>query len=272
MTFPPITIIGAGNMASHILQGLKRAGVDLDNICVTDHDATKRETLAAQFGVKTQENNQSAIAQGEIIILAIKPQSLHDFATENRAAFSHHPLVISIAAGISCEYLQTLFGDAQNIIRAMPNVCVSVSQGNTILFTTPLVSAEKRKLADEIFSHLGLTQWVMDEKQFDAYTILTGAGPGYVFFILQCIINAAVQLGIPQDAAKEAALQLFSGAAHMAANSDNTLSELQQQVTSKNGVTEKILTTLVAGDFEQLFEQAFKNAYAHGQQLQHLRK
>jgi len=263
-----IVLIGAGHMATHMLNGLKLAGFPLNALHVTDMDEEKLRAIAEQFQVKTSTDNSAAIKQAAIVILAIKPQSIRDFAEQTRAAFAHDPLVVSILAGIPLEKLHQLLG-VQNIVRAMPNICVSIAQGNTIL-CAPHLEASASRTIEALFSLMGVTQWVQDEAELDAYTVLTGAGPGYVFYLLQNIIDAAAALGIQELEAKKAVLQLFAGATQLALNSPASLHTLQQQVTSKKGVTEQVIQTLADGQLEALFAEAFKKAYAHGQQLQHL--
>jgi len=258
---PNITIIGAGHMATYLLSGQARGGIHLTNICITDKDPEKLADLAKLYDVQTSLDNNDAIKRADIVILAIKPQSLKDFAQQHRAAFSHAPTVISILAGIPIAQIAALLGPLP-IIRAMPNILVSLSQGNTILF------ADKQyELVEQFFAPLGIVQWVNEEQQLDAYTVLTGCGPGYLFYMMQCVIDAAVELGISSSDAKAAVLQLFSGAAHMASLSSASLIELQQQVASKKGVTEKLLDTLKEHHMDTIFKQAFSKAYARGQQL-----
>jgi pyrroline-5-carboxylate reductase len=265
---PLMTIIGAGTMATYLLSGLQRAGVDLTHVCITDKDPKKLHLLAQQFAVQTSQDNNPAIMRAAVVILAIKPQSLVAFAQESASAFAHAPLVISILAGIPIAQLHALLGPLP-FVRAMPNLLVSLSQGNTVLFAPIGITAQQHKVAESYFIPLGITQWVDEEKQLDAYTVLTGCGPGYVFFMMQCVIDAAAELGIGHAQAKTAVLQLFSGAAQMAAQNPATLIELQQQVASKKGVTENLLAKLKAGHVDSVFKQAFLDAYAHGQQLQH---
>lgn len=254
-------------MATHLLGGLQRAHFDLTQICITDKDGEKLQQLAKQFHVQTQQDNITAIKGAQMVILAIKPQSLGAFAKECAGAFTHSPLVISILAGISIAQLSQLLGP-QLFIRAMPNILVSLSQGNTILFS-PSLPKEAHQQVQDFFARLGATQWIQTEAQLDAYTVLTGCGPGYVFFLMQCVIDAAAELNIPENDAKNAVLQLFSGAAQMAAQSPHSLQTLQQQVASKGGVTEKLLATLQDDHLEKILKHAFIEAYAHGQQLQH---
>lgn len=257
-----ITIIGAGNMATAIVAGLAHAGVDVSRIWITDKDPKKLDILAKRFSVQTSHDNHQAIKRADIVLLAIKPQSLPEFAAEHQEAFSHKPLIISILSGIPVAQLTKLLG-SMPIVRAMPNILVALSQGNTILF-----SSEKYKNAEDFFAPLGIVQWVSEEKQLDAYTVLTGCGPGYLFFMMQSIIDAAAALGIDEADAKTAVLQLFSGSAQMAMQSPATLIELQQQVASKGGVTEKILFSLTENKIPDLFKQAFLIADAHNQALQ----
>jgi pyrroline-5-carboxylate reductase len=258
---PKIVIVGAGHMASYLLSGLARTGIPLDNICITDKDPQKLAELVKRFAVQTSLDNDAVIRQADVVLLAIKPQSLGDFAQQHHSAFAHKPIVISILAGMPIAQITALLGPMP-IIRAMPNILVSLSQGNTILY------ADKQyELVEQFFAPLGIVQWVDEEQQLDAYTVLTGCGPGYLFYMMQCVIDAAVELGIPEKNAKNEVLQLFSGTAQMATESPYSLIELQQQVASKKGVTEKLLDTLKAQHMDTIFKQAFSKAYARGQQL-----
>ncbi len=255
-------------MTTYLLSGLQRVGITLSHICVTDKNADKLAVLAQTFSVQTSQDNVAAIKAAKVVILAIKPQSLPDFASECVNAFSQETLVISILAGIPIAKLSELLGPL-SFIRAMPNILVSLGQGNTLLFTRPHALVQHGQFAQDLFAHLGLSLWLDEEDLMEAYTVLTGCGPGYVFFMMQTVIDAAANLGIPEEQAKASVLQLFTGAAQMAAQNHTSLIELQERVASKKGMTEKILTFLKRSDMEGIFKQAFLDAYTHGQQLQH---
>ncbi|MGA2654418.1 MAG: pyrroline-5-carboxylate reductase [Gammaproteobacteria bacterium] len=261
MNLPPLTIIGAGHMATYLLNGLAHAGVDLSQVCITDTDEAKLAHLAQRFSVQTSTDNNTAIARAEIVLLAIKPQSLSTFAQQHRDAFSHLPIVISILAGMPIAQISALLGPLP-IVRAMPNILVALSQGNTILF-----APKHYHVVEQIFAQLGVVKWVGAENQLDAYTVLTGCGPGYLFFIMQSVIDAAVALGIPENDAKTEVLQLFAGSARMALESHHSLVELQQQVASKKGVTERILTSLTEQHTQAIFKQAFLDGFTRNQEL-----
>ncbi len=258
---PSITIIGAGHMATNILAGLAHAGTDLSHICITDKDPERLRQLSKQFSIKTSEDNHAAIKGANIVLLAIKPQSLADFAKACKQAFTKDHLIISILAATSISQLQNALGE-HIFIRAMPNILVALSQGQTILFANT-----HQPKVEHFFSPLGVTKWVKDEAQLEAYTLLTGCGPGYLFFIMQSIIDASTKLGIDEKDAKAAVLQLFTGSAQMAKENSASLIELQQQVASKGGITEHILNSLKNDDVTTIFQHAFIDAYHYGQQL-----
>lgn len=261
MNLPSLAIIGAGNMATYLLNGLARAQVDLSSVCITDKDEAKLALLAQRFKVKTDIDNNAAIAKAEMVLLAIKPQSLSIFAKEHSQAFSHSPIVVSILAGMPIAEISALLGPLR-VVRAMPNILVALSQGNTILYAHKHYHA-----VEQLFAHLGVVQWVASENQLDAYTVLTGCGPGYLFFMMQSLIDAAKTLGIPEKQAKAEVLQLFQGSARMALESHHSLIELQQQVASKKGVTERILTSLNDQHLPEVFKKAFADGLAHNQAL-----
>ncbi len=257
-----IAFIGGGNMATSLIGGLLADHVSPARLCVADRDPAQRERLAAQFGVRTSEDNATCAEDADVIVLAVKPQVLHgvceglaDSVRRNR------PLVISVAAGVRTDSLRRWLGGGDiAIVRAMPNTPALLQSGATGLFAGAGVSEEQRDLAEAILRATGLTLWVDDEAQMDIVTALSGSGPAYFFRIMEGLEKAAIAQGLPAQAARLLTLQTALGAARMAMESREAIATLRERVTSPGGTTEQGLLALEDADIDALLGQVLKAA------------
>jgi pyrroline-5-carboxylate reductase len=256
-----ITFIGGGNMAASLIGGLVADHADPSRITVTDLDATRLQTLATRFKVRTATDNAKAVADAQVVVLAVKPQVLRAVAVELADAVqAYRPLVVSIAAGIRSADLQRWLGGSAAVVRAMPNTPALVQTGATGLFASTQVSAEQRDLAESILRTAGLTLWVTDEAQMDAVTALSGSGPAYFFRIMEGLEKAATDLGLARETARLLTLQTALGAAKMALESSESLATLRERVTSPGGTTERGLRVMVENNIDELLAQVLKAA------------
>lgn len=253
MSNPTIAFIGAGNMASSIIGGLVAKGYSPAAIVASDPSPDCLQRLQAQTGVNTLADNQRAIAQADVVVLAVKPQVMKAVLTDLAdTAQQRKPLVISIAAGIEIDSInQWLKGDMP-IVRCMPNTPALVQSGATALYANGRVTETQRQLADDILRAVGIALWVNDESTLDAVTAVSGSGPAYFFLLMEAMQNAGIQLGLSADAAKQLTLQTALGAAQMAIGSDVDAAELRRRVTSPNGTTERAIQVFEEGGFRQL--------------------
>jgi pyrroline-5-carboxylate reductase len=261
MTNTNISFIGAGNMAGSLIGGLVADGWDTNNILVSDPDPARREAIRSQYPVHSGENNISVIEEADIVVLAVKPQIMHQVAKEIRDIVQQKkPLIISIAAGIREQTLSQWLGDSLAIVRSMPNTPALVQSGATGLFANNNVSTEQRDLAETILRAVGLTLWLSDESQMDAVTALSGSGPAYFFYIMEAMEQAGCSMGLSDETARLLTLQTAFGAAKMALECKESTHELRERVTSPGGTTEKALGVLEDGQLKKLFGQALKAA------------
>ena len=243
-----LTFIGGGNMAGALINGLIEDGTPPDRIIVAEPDSERREQLAARFGVHTRDDNLSAAAEADILILAVKPQVLRQVAEELAPALDQgRPLCLSIAAGIRHAALLAWLGGEVPLVRAMPNTPAMLQAGATGLYAPPGVSTEQRELAEHVMRAVGIVVWAEDEAQMDAITAVSGSGPAYFFLFMEAMEKAAVQLGLPAQTARLLVLQTALGASRMALESDLDLATLRLGVTSPGGTTEKAI-----GKFEEM--------------------
>jgi pyrroline-5-carboxylate reductase len=234
--------IGGGNMAQALITGLKNQQFLMRDITVIELNANKREALEQTFGVNTS-NNLADIVASEVIVLAVKPQQLPGLA-KALAPLLNSQMVISIAAGILLADLSRWLGSYQTIVRAMPNTPAQIQAGITGLYAMPSVTPAQIALADQVLGAAGATIWLDSEEKLDAVTAISGSGPAYVFYFIEALQAAAIELGLNGAQAKQLSIATFKGASLLADASHIPISTLREQVTSKGGTTEQGLLSL----------------------------
>ncbi|NOT65202.1 MAG: pyrroline-5-carboxylate reductase [Methylotenera sp.] len=253
-----ISFIGGGNMARAIIGGLKNNGFNMASITVIDPDAQKRAQLATEFHVQTS-NIYIENSNTDAIVLAVKPQQLQEVCTQLSPKISTQ-LVISIAAGIRSQDISRWLGNYQAIVRVMPNTPAQIQAGVSALYAKPSVSLTQREQATTILAAAGLTLWLDDEAKMDAVTAISGSGPAYVFYFIEALTDAAINLGLTPEEARLLALQTFTGASLLASHSTEDVKTLRAQVTSKGGTTEQGILALEAANIKAAMMSAAKAA------------
>jgi pyrroline-5-carboxylate reductase len=252
-----LAFIGGGNMATALIGGLVGRGFPGERIAVADPNRGQCEKLARDYGVAAGADAESAVRAAEVIVLAVKPQLMRDVAAIVAPLLrGTHPLLISVAAGITHASLHAWYGTNAAIVRTMPNRPALIGFGATGLYAPPHVGARQRARAEEIMAAVGATVWVEQETQIDTVTAVSGSGPAYFFLLMEAIEAAARDRGLPAEVARLLTLQTALGAAEMARRSPETLATLREQVTSKGGTTAAALAVLDAADLRGIVARA----------------
>lgn len=257
--YPSLVFIGAGNMAQALSGGLLSKGWPADRITLTDIHQPALDALHARLGVKVGTDNRAAVAQAEVVVLAVKPQVMQSVCTDLAPALAHHPLVISIAAGITTARLTDWLGQ-QALVRVMPNTPALVQTGAAGLFAVDGVTPSQRALATRILESAGLALWFKEETALDAVTAVSGSGPAYFFLLMEAMIDAAGKLGLDADSARRLVLQTALGSARLACDSADAPAELRRKVTSPGGTTAAAIKVFEEGGFASLAEAALTAA------------
>ena len=260
-----ICFIGGGNMATALIGGMLGRGYSASRISVVEIDAKNRARIHEEFAVRAFEDLASGIAGSSTIVLAVKPQQLHEVALQ-LAPLLKGRLLISIAAGIRGRDLAR-WANTQAVVRAMPNTPALIRSGMTGLFALPAVTAKQREQAQSILSAVGKILWLEDEAMLDAVTAISGSGPAYVFYLIEALQTAAVGLGFSAEDARLLSLETFLGASKLAETSPEDVGVLRQRVTSKNGTTERALLSLDANHVAQHIALAAQAAAARSREL-----
>jgi pyrroline-5-carboxylate reductase len=262
-----IAFIGGGNMGEAILAAVVSKGLSSPReVSVSDVSEARRKYLQERFGVTVTPDNRSAITNAEIIILAIKPQTLSAILSELNKHLKPEQLVLSIIAGAK---LNTLIKGLshQKVVRSMPNTPAQIGEGITVWTATPEVTESQKKQAKAILGVMGQEIYVDNEKFMDMATAVSGSGPAYVYYFVEAFIEAAVKIGLPRDVAGRLAVQTLVGATHLLQKSDKKPAELRKAVTSPGGTTAAAIERLGKGDFAGLIAQAVDAAYQRAKEL-----
>ena len=262
---PPIGFIGGGNMASAIIGGLIKQDVPATSIEVVEPLAEARTRLANEFGIAAQSAAGPALARCKVVVWAVKPQSFAEAAHSVRG-LAPDALHLSVAAGIPSESIARWLG-TERVVRAMPNTPALVAQGMTGLFAREAVDTDGRRLIDQVLGATGELMWVDAEESLDVVTAVSGSGPAYVFYFIEAMIEAGVELGLTPEQAHQLAVGTFTGASALAANATEPPSVLRERVTSKGGTTYAAITSMESADVKAKFKTAIRAAHQRAAEL-----
>ena len=257
-----IGFIGGGNMATSLISGLIASKHPRENINVYDIDDNKLQSLKSTFNIQTHSTCENLALHSDIIVLAVKPQTMKSVCENVRAAIAHKtPLFISIAAGINQTSLGHWLGKQHAIVRCMPNTPALVQTGATALHANNNVSPQQRDLTENILRAVGIALWVDNESLMDTVTAVSGSGPAYFFLLMEAMEKSALELGLPEQAARLLIQQTALGAAKIALESGESPKELRTKVTSPGGTTQQAIRTFKNGHFETLVNSAVHAAF-----------
>ena len=260
-----IAFIGGGNMAGAIIGGLLRQGLPAAQVEVVEPFAEARDKLKAQFGVAARAIAGPALARAGLVVWAVKPQTFKDAAAAVRD-HAQSALHLSVAAGIRSDSIANWLG-TQRIVRSMPNTPALVGKGITALFARPGISPEDKSLVEQVIATTGESLWVEREEQLDAVTALSGSGPAYVFFFLEAMTQAGIEMGLPREQAYRLSVSTFAGATALASASSDPPDVLRQRVTSKGGTTYAAITSMEQDQLQAMFIKAMHAANRRAAEL-----
>lgn len=231
-----LAVIGGGTMAEALIKGLLGKGLYTANeVIVSDPLEARRDYLRAEYGVKTTPHNSDCLV-ADVMVLAIKPAQLGAVLREIGPQWTKSSLAISIVAGTRLDLLSSQFPARSPVIRAMPNTPCVIGQGITAIAGNDSVSPQHLEAAHAIFGAVGHVL-ELPEDYFDAVTGLSGSGPAYVTLILEALIDAGVQQGLPRRVARELVCQTVIGSAMLVQQSGKHPAELKDQVVTPAGTT-----------------------------------
>ena len=249
-----IAFIGGGNMASAIIGGLIRQGFSAHDIDVVEPWDEARARLRSDFGVQANALAGDFLAQADMVVWAVKPQTFQDAATIVRP-YNQTALHLSVAAGIPSASIARWLG-SERVIRCMPNTPALIGKGITALYGRPAVTPADKDWASQVIATTGEHLWLTEEAQLDAVTAISGSGPAYMFYFMEAMTDAGAQMGLPREQAYQLAVATFIGAGELARASHEPPESLRAKVTSKGGTTYAAITSMDDSGVKARFAQA----------------
>jgi pyrroline-5-carboxylate reductase len=256
-----ISFIGSGTMAEAMIRGLlHQKTVEPAQIIAADPWDERLRYLHETYGIKTTQSNIEAAENGQVVIFAIKPQSLTKVMPDVRGHLRRQDLLISIIAGTPIKRLADGVAHA-SVVRAMPNTPGQIGEGITVWTATPEVSDLHKGQAGAVLGALGAEIFVDDERYMDMATALSGSGPGYIFMMMEAMIDAGVHMGFSRRVAEQLVFQTMRGSVDYAEQSGKHVAELRNQVTSPGGTTAEALYHMEKGGLRTVISRGIWAAY-----------
>jgi pyrroline-5-carboxylate reductase len=232
-----LAILGLGKIGGLLAEAfLSRGLLAPGNLVATVRHPERAEALSKKLPFPVTTDNREAAASADIVLLAVKPQSMEEVAAEIRSAVNKDTLVISVLASVPTASIEKALGEDVPVVRAMPNTPCAVGAGMTVLSCGRAATATDLALASKLFDTVGRTL-VLDEKHMDAVTGLSASGPAYIYVILESLAEAGVKLGLPRDVATLLAAQTTLGAAKQVLDTGAHPALLKDEVTTPAGCT-----------------------------------
>jgi pyrroline-5-carboxylate reductase len=231
-----VSLIGGGKMGRALAEGLLRGGViSADRLFVADPSPETRRWWSERHPLATVSMDNTAIASAsDVVILAVKPQSIEPAAGTLRSHLAQR-LVISVIAGLSIERLKELLG-TDRIVRVMPNTPCLIGAGVSAFTPSPSVTDDQRRWVYRMLESVGAAV-LIPESQMDAVTGLSGSGPAYIYQIIEALSDGGVLAGLPRTLALQLAAETVRGAADMVLKTGLHPGQLKDDVASPGGTT-----------------------------------
>ncbi len=263
-----IAFIGCGNMSRSLIGGLIANGLKPEQLLAADPDKEQRELISEQFKISALESNKEAISKADVILIAVKPQIMHEVVSEIADTLKGtSKLIISIAAGVNLDSISGWLGDSLAVVRVMPNTPALIQAGAAALFANEHATETQKNTAEAILRSVGTAIWLETEKQMDAVTALSGSGPAYFFYFMEAMEKAAIAMGLSEENARLLTIETAVGASKMALLSSCDPATLRKQVTSPGGTTEQAINTFTQGKLDELVQKAMDAAKQRSEEL-----
>ena len=259
-----IGFVGTGRIARALIAGL--SGKTNTIIFGFDKEPAALASIAAEYALQPCLSVEEVAQKAQVIILAVKPYQIAEVLGELKPSLGKEHLIISVAAGISSEFIRSNAMESSKVIRVMPNTPAFVGEGMTAVCRGIMASDEDVALACDIFSSIGRVS-ILDEVQMDAATALSGSGPAYMFHILDALAEGGVQCGLTSKEALLLGAQTMLGAAKMVLSGEKSPETLKREVTTPGGTTEAGLKIMEEKNIRQILLETVAAAAARSREL-----
>lgn len=233
-----IGFIGSGKMAGAIIKGLIRTGFSKpENLLATQAEKEGDEEKSKALGIKIILDNKELVKNSDVIFIAVKPNQVVDVLEEINPFVTAEKLIVSIAAGVKINKLESNLPNNTKIIRVMPNTPALVGEGMSGMTGGKAVNKNDLDFVKDLLSTIGKCIVVNDESQIDIVTAISGSGPAFFYKVINDIARAGEKLGMNYEQALLLSIQTAIGSAKMALQRDVSMETLISNVATKGGCT-----------------------------------
>ena len=262
-----IGFLGAGSMGEALIRGLLAGKLcEPGSVGASGPRRARMDELAGRYGIRATTDNIALVESSRILVLSTKPQILERVLLEVSQHLQPGALVISIAAGVSTESIESRLRPGTRVVRAMPNTPALVQAAATAIAAGAHATDEDLALARVVFDAVGITVQ-LDEGQLDAVTGLSGSGPAYIFLISEAMADAGVKVGLSRRNAQLLAAQTVMGSAKLLIDTNGHPGQLKDMVTSPGGTAIAGLHTLEEGGMRTTLINAVESATRRSREL-----
>lgn len=255
-----IVFLGAGSMAEALIAGIRANNDHKTDIWVTNRsNDLQLSHLKERYSVIPCRDMAILLKDADVVLIAVKPKDVLAVLELANPFLSDQTLLISVAAGISTDTLESITKKPMPIIRAMPNTSAAVGKSATALSGNRYVQLKDRSLAERIFNTVGMSVYTTEEKM-NAVTGLSGSGPAYIYYLIEAMEQSAKQIGLEATEAKSLIIQTLLGAAEMVKASSKSPETLRMDVTSPGGTTEAGVRILENNQVKRTFIDCIQEA------------
>ena len=261
-----IGFIGGGNMAEAMIKGLLAAAVPADKIMASEPSELRRNHLIEAFGIKLADSNLELMESCDVVVLSIKPQIVVEVLEEVSAVQMGDKLMISILAGVTTASIEKFFQGSPKVVRVMPNTPALVGEAASAICPGHHASEDDLLMVKQLFESVGKVQ-LIDERQIDAATGLSGSGPAYIYTVIEALADGGVREGLRRDIAHALAVQTVVGAALMVRETGEHPAILRDQVCSPGGTAIAGISTLEKNGLRTTLMEAVSASAARSREL-----
>lgn len=265
---PKLAIVGAGKMGEAMISGFLKSGeYKPQDIQIFEIIESRRKYMSQTYNVTSAKDAKEAAAFAEITVIAVKPGDVRLALEQIGPAMKPGKIVISIAAGVTIEFLRKYLPRDVPVVRVMPNMACMVREAMMVVCPSENTKKEELKIVTDTLSLLGRVI-TLDEKYLNLATGLVGSGPAYIYLIIEALADAGVRLGLPKDVSIVLAAQTTLGAAKMVTETGEHPAKLKDMVTTPAGTTIEGLLALEEGKLRAVLIAAVTKAAERAKQLQ----
>ena len=245
-----IGFIGAGNMATAIIGGLLLNDFAPADIHVYDMDMEKLKVFSEK-GLTVEESSEAVCSESDIIVLAVKPQNYREVLVDIKESAALEKTFVSIAAGITIDFVRENLELACPVVRVMPNTPLLLSKGASALCPTDNVTEETLEVVKSMFESGGVVE-ILTEDKMDAVISVNGSSPAYFYLFAKAMADYAEKAGISREVAMNLICATMEGSAEMLRSSGDDPETLIKKVSSKGGTTIEALNVFYNNNLESI--------------------